>query len=45
VTALTKWCPAENGIKSFENAQAAVDLALRRLGQGTIALLQCEPTS
>ncbi|KAL2292833.1 hypothetical protein FJTKL_07892 [Diaporthe vaccinii] len=40
LTALTKWCPAENGVKSFENAEAAVDLALRRLGQSTIPLLQ-----
>ncbi|KAH8765373.1 NADP-dependent oxidoreductase domain-containing protein [Diaporthe sp. PMI_573] len=40
VTALTKWCPVENGTKSFKNAESAVDLALRRLGQSTIALLQ-----
>lgn len=39
--AFTKWCPAENGIKTFENAEAAVDLALRRMKQDKIALLQC----
>ncbi|ORY57726.1 NADP-dependent oxidoreductase domain-containing protein [Pseudomassariella vexata] len=33
-TAFTKWCPAENGIKSFEQAEAAVDRALTRMGQG-----------
>lgn len=42
LTAFTKWCPPENGIKTFENAQAAVDLALKRMGQQQIALLQCE---
>ncbi|KAK1637759.1 endoribonuclease L-PSP [Colletotrichum phormii] len=40
VTAFTKWCPAENGDKSFETAQAAVDLALERMGQTQIALMQ-----
>ncbi|KAK2614156.1 hypothetical protein N8I77_001008 [Diaporthe amygdali] len=40
LTALTKWCPAEDGVKSFENAEAAVNLALRRLGQDKIPLLQ-----
>lgn len=40
LTAFTKWCPVENGIKTFENAEAAVDLALRRMGQRQIALLQ-----
>ncbi|KAL1860519.1 hypothetical protein Daus18300_009151 [Diaporthe australafricana] len=39
-TALTKWCPAEDGVKSYENAEAAVDLALKRLGQKQIPLLQ-----
>lgn len=39
---MTKWCPPENGVKSFENAQAAVDLALRRMKQEKIDLLQCE---
>ncbi|KAI3391607.1 hypothetical protein diail_7037, partial [Diaporthe ilicicola] len=37
---LTKWCPAENGVKSFENAEAAVSLALKRLGHRQIPLLQ-----
>lgn len=40
-TAFTKWCPAENGIKKFEQAEEAVDLALRRMGQKSIALMQC----
>ncbi|KAK8100159.1 hypothetical protein PG999_010533 [Apiospora kogelbergensis] len=39
-SALTKWCPPENGVKSFENAEAAVDQALARMGQKSIALLQ-----
>ncbi|CAN8102217.1 unnamed protein product [Discula destructiva] len=39
-TAFTKWCPAENGIKTFANAEAAVDLALARMHQTQIALLQ-----
>lgn len=42
ITAFTKWCPAENGIKTFENAEAAVDLALQRMGQKQISLLQCQ---
>lgn len=41
LTASTKWCPQENGIKTFENAEKAVDLALQRLGQTQIAVLQC----
>lgn len=40
ITAFTKWCPAENGIKTFENAEAAVDLALSRMGQKSIDLMQ-----
>lgn len=40
ITAFTKWCPAENGIKSFEQASDAVDLALSRTGQVQIALMQ-----
>ncbi|OKL59899.1 hypothetical protein UA08_04537 [Talaromyces atroroseus] len=36
----TKWCPPENGIKTFENAEAAVDLARRRMNQDKIDLLQ-----
>lgn len=41
MTAFTKWCPAENGVKTFSNAEAAVDLALSRMGgQKQIALLQ-----
>ncbi|KAH8896906.1 Aldo/keto reductase [Thozetella sp. PMI_491] len=38
--AFTKWCPAENGVKTFENAEAAISLALKRMGQTKIALLQ-----
>ncbi|KAI0811431.1 Aldo/keto reductase [Xylaria sp. FL0064] len=37
---LTKWCPPENGIKSFEAAKQAVDRALERMGQKQIALMQ-----
>lgn len=40
LTAFTKWCPPENGIKSYENAEAAVDLALTRMNQKQIAVLQ-----
>lgn len=40
LTALTKWCPPEDGQKSFENAEAAVDRALDRMGQKSIALMQ-----
>lgn len=40
-TAFTKWCPAENGIKTFEQAEDAVDLALSRMGQKSIVLMQC----
>ncbi|KAJ4418797.1 hypothetical protein N0V82_005362 [Gnomoniopsis sp. IMI 355080] len=40
ITAFTKWCPAENGVKTFENAEAAVDLALKRMGQKSIDLMQ-----
>ena len=39
--AFTKWCPPENGIKSFDAAQQAVDLALQRMGQEQITLMQC----
>ncbi|KAI1424133.1 Aldo/keto reductase [Xylaria sp. FL1777] len=38
--AFTKWCPPENGIKSFEAAEQAVDLALQRMGQRQITLMQ-----
>ncbi|KAH8674278.1 NADP-dependent oxidoreductase domain-containing protein [Xylariales sp. PMI_506] len=38
--AFTKWCPAENGVKTFENAEAAVDLALQRMSQKKIELMQ-----
>lgn len=41
LTAFTKWCPPENGVSSFENAEKAIDLALSRLGQEEIGLLQC----
>lgn len=40
ITAFTKWCPAENGIKTFEHAEAAVDRALTRMGQTSIDLMQ-----
>lgn len=40
ITAFTKWCPVENGIKTFEQAEAAVDLALARMGQTRIELMQ-----
>ncbi|KAI4602575.1 hypothetical protein KJ359_007790 [Pestalotiopsis sp. 9143b] len=40
LTAFTKWCPAENGIKTQENAEAAIDHALSRMGQEKIELLQ-----
>ncbi|TVY87348.1 Flagellar radial spoke protein, partial [Lachnellula willkommii] len=39
-TAFTKWCPAENGIKTFKQAEDAVDLALSRMGQKSMALMQ-----
>ncbi|KAI8244689.1 hypothetical protein K4K53_003052 [Colletotrichum sp. SAR 10_77] len=40
VTAFTKWCPPETGDKSFATAEAAVDLALERMGAAQIALMQ-----
>lgn len=46
ITALTKWCPAEDGDKSFDNAERAVDRALARMGANSnmnnsqLALLQ-----
>jgi aryl-alcohol dehydrogenase-like predicted oxidoreductase len=40
MTAFTKWCPPENGDKSFEQAEKAFDRALQRMGQSQIALLQ-----
>lgn len=43
--AFTKWCPPENGIKSFEAAEQAVDLALQRMGQKPITLMQCRSLS
>ncbi|KAI1344658.1 NADP-dependent oxidoreductase domain-containing protein [Xylariaceae sp. FL0016] len=45
ITALTKWCPPENGVKSFAQAKAAVDLACQRMGQEEIALMQCSSAS
>lgn len=39
--AMTKWCPQETTDKSFERAEGAVDLALRRMNQEKIELLQC----
>ncbi|KAK1980996.1 endoribonuclease L-PSP [Colletotrichum cereale] len=38
--ALTKWCPPENGDRSFATAEAAVDLALQRTAQSRVALMQ-----
>ncbi|TGJ85179.1 hypothetical protein E0Z10_g3607 [Xylaria hypoxylon] len=38
--AFTKWCPPENGVKSFEVAEQAVDLARQRMGQKQITLMQ-----
>ncbi|KAL5340189.1 NADP-dependent oxidoreductase domain-containing protein [Aspergillus crustosus] len=40
MTAFTKWCPPENGDKSFEQAEKAIDRALERMGQSQITLLQ-----
>lgn len=48
--AFSKWCPEEDGVKSLENAEAAVDKALRRMGHERIELMQyhawnfCDPT-
>ncbi|KAI1812396.1 Aldo/keto reductase [Poronia punctata] len=40
VMAFTKWCPPEDGEKSFEAAERAIDRALQRMGQGEITLMQ-----
>ncbi|KAK2002204.1 endoribonuclease L-PSP [Colletotrichum falcatum] len=40
VAAFTKWCPPESGDRSFATAEAAVDLALRRMAQERVALMQ-----
>lgn len=40
--AFTKWCPQENGITTFEQAERAVNLALTRMEQKQIALMQCQ---
>ncbi|KAF3767064.1 Aldo/keto reductase [Cryphonectria parasitica EP155] len=40
MTAFTKWCPAEDGTKTLQRAQEAVDRALERMQQKQIALLQ-----
>lgn len=42
ITACTKWCPPETGDISFERAEEAVGLALTRMGQKRITLLQCK---
>lgn len=42
--AFTKWCPQENGLKTLANAEAAVDLALKRMNRDKIDLMQCEQT-
>ncbi|KAF2970318.1 hypothetical protein GQX73_g3328 [Xylaria multiplex] len=39
--AFTKWCPPENGIKSFEAAEQAVMLSGERMKQRQITLMQC----
>lgn len=39
---MTKWCPPENGVKTFENAEAAVELSMSRMKQDKISLLQCK---
>lgn len=41
ITSFTKWCPAENGNKNFKQAEEAVDLALSRMGQTKLDLMQC----
>ncbi|TGO67744.1 hypothetical protein BOTNAR_0036g00200 [Botryotinia narcissicola] len=38
--AFTKWCPPENGVTSFENAEKAVGLALERMKQEKMELMQ-----
>ncbi|KAI0107193.1 NADP-dependent oxidoreductase domain-containing protein [Nemania sp. FL0031] len=40
MVAFTKWCPPETGNKSFEAAEQAIDLALQRMGQKQITLMQ-----
>ncbi|KUJ06925.1 Aldo/keto reductase [Mollisia scopiformis] len=40
IKAFTKWCPPENGITSFENAEKAIDLAMSRMSQRHIDLMQ-----
>ncbi|KAF7557644.1 hypothetical protein G7Z17_g611 [Cylindrodendrum hubeiense] len=40
MTAFTKWCPPEDGVRTFEQAEKAVDLALERMGEKQITLLQ-----
>ncbi|CAI7597923.1 unnamed protein product [Penicillium glandicola] len=40
IKAFTKWCPAENGIKTFQQAEAAIDRALDRMGTSQVDLLQ-----
>ncbi|KAL3422267.1 endoribonuclease L-PSP [Phlyctema vagabunda] len=40
IVAFTKWCPPENGVKTLQQAEAAVDLALGRMKQKQIALMQ-----
>ncbi|KAI0407711.1 NADP-dependent oxidoreductase domain-containing protein [Xylaria palmicola] len=40
IHAFTKWCPPKNGKKSFKTAEQAVDLALQRMGQKQIELMQ-----
>ncbi|KAK8058837.1 hypothetical protein PG994_009285 [Apiospora phragmitis] len=40
LTAFTKWCPPEDEEKSYKNARAAVNRALSRMDQKSIALMQ-----
>ncbi|KAK2033495.1 Aldo/keto reductase [Colletotrichum zoysiae] len=40
IVAFTKWCPEEDGNTTFEHAEAAVDLALSRMKQKSLALMQ-----
>lgn len=42
MTAFSKWCPEENGDKSFENAARAVERCASRMGVQRVELLQCE---
>lgn len=45
MVAFSKWCPPEEDDQSFSRAESAVNLALARMGQEKIALLQCKCVS